>query len=68
MAAQKFPSMPPDAQTLGGTPDQPVGEVATDLAELSADPVPDSRFEVPAGYQTTSMENLLAAIYPSPLL
>ena len=30
------------------------------------DPVPDSRFEVPPGYQTASMEDLLAAIFPSP--
>ena len=54
------------AQTLGGAADQPVAEVATDLAELSMDPVPDSRFEVPPGYQTASMEDLLAAMFPSP--
>ena len=58
--------MPAMAQTLGGAADQPVAEVATDLAELSTDPVPDSRFEVPAGYQMASMEDLLAAIFPSP--
>jgi hypothetical protein len=57
--------MPMMAQTLGGTADQPVAEVATDLAELSTDAVPDSRFEVPAGYQTASMEDLLAAMFPS---
>jgi hypothetical protein len=58
--------IPAMAQTLGGTADQPVAQVATDLAELSMDPVPDSRFEVPAGYQTASMEDLLAAMFPSP--
>jgi hypothetical protein len=58
--------IPAMAQTLGGTADQPVAEVASDLAELSIDPVPDSRFEVPAGYQTASMEDLLAAMFPSP--
>jgi hypothetical protein len=57
--------IPMMAQTLGGTADQPVAEVATDLAELSTDAVPDSRFEVPAGYQTASMEDLLAAMFPS---
>ncbi len=57
--------MPAMAQTLGGTADQPVAEVATDLAEFSTDAVPDSRFEVPAGYQAASMEDLLAAIFPS---
>ena len=57
--------MPMMAQTLGGTADQPVAEVATDLAELSTEAVPDSRFEVPAGYQTASMEDLLAAMFPS---
>ncbi len=57
--------MPSMAQTFGGAADQPVAEVASDLAELSTDPVPDSRFEAPPGYQTASMEDLLAAIFPS---
>jgi hypothetical protein len=58
--------VPALAQNLGGAADQPVAELASDLAELSTDPVPDSRFEAPPGYQASSMEDLLAAIFPSP--
>ena len=40
-------------------------EVATDLAELSIGSGSGLPFEVPPGYQTASMEDLLAAIFPS---
>src|SRR5258708_18615729 len=56
--------MPAMGQTMGGAADQPVSEVSTDLAELSTDPVPDSRFEVPAGYQAATVEELLGALFP----
>ena len=36
-----------------------------DLAELSAAAVPESRFAVPAGYQTAAMEDLLSALFPA---
>jgi len=56
--------MPAMAAAMGGA-DQPVIEVAMDLAELSAAAVPDSRFDVPAGYQTAAMEDLLSALFPA---
>jgi TonB family protein len=56
--------MPAMASAVGG-PDQPVTEVAMDLAELSAAPIADSRFQVPAGYQTAAMEDLLSALFPA---
>ena len=56
--------MPAMAAAMGGA-DQPVVEVAMDLAELSAAAVPESRFAVPAGYQTAAMEDLLSALFPA---
>ena len=56
--------MPAMAAAMGGT-EQPVIEVAMDLAELSAAAVPESRFAVPAGYQTAAMEDLLSALFPA---
>ena len=56
--------MPAMAAAMGGA-DQPVVEIAMDLAELSAAPVPESRFAVPAGYQTAAMEDLLSPLFPA---
>jgi TonB family protein len=56
--------MPAMAAAMGGA-DQPVVEVAMDLAELSDATVPDSRFGVPAGYQTAAMEDLLSVLFPA---
>src|SRR6185369_6408664 len=56
--------MPAMAAAMGGA-DQPVVEIAMDLAELSAAAVPESRFAVPAGYQTAAMEDLLSALFPA---
>ena len=36
-----------------------------ELAEISATAVPDSRFEVPAGYQAAPMEDLLGPLLPA---
>ena len=35
-----------------------------ELAELSSAPLPDSRFEVPADYQSAPMEELIGHIVP----
>jgi TonB family protein len=63
-AATFMPSM---AQALGGggAAGEPVAEVTMELTELSAAPIPDARFEVPAGYQTAAMEDLLGAFFPA---
>jgi TonB family protein len=61
--------MPAMAQAMGGgapgATGEPAAEVTMELAELSAAPIPDSRFEVPAGYQTAAMEDLLGAFFPA---
>jgi TonB family protein len=56
--------MPAMTAAMGGA-DQPVVEVAMDLAELSEATIPDSRFGVPAGYETAAMEDLLSALFPA---
>jgi TonB family protein len=56
--------MPAMAAAMGGT-DQPVVEVAMDLAEVSGAAIPDSQFSVPAGYQTAAMEDLLSTLFPA---
>ena len=59
--------MPAMAQAAGAADGgEPVTEVNMELVELSSAPIPDSRFEVPEGYQKASMEELLAAMFPSP--
>ena len=58
--------MPAIAQMTGGAADQPFAEYIMELTELSSSPVPDSRFEVPAEYQSAPMEELIAALFPSP--
>ena len=59
--------MPAMTQAMGGgATGEPVAEVTMELSELSAAPIPDSRFEVPAGYQTAAMEDLLGTFFPAP--
>jgi hypothetical protein len=59
--------MPALAKANGGTDaGEPVTEVNMELAELSVTPIPDSRFEVPAGYEKAPMEELLGAMFPPP--
>ena len=59
-AATYMPGM-----AMDGSSGEPVTDVTMELAELSSAPVPDSRFEVPAGYQTAAMEDLLSALFPA---
>jgi len=57
--------MPAMAKMMGATnPDEPFMNMTTDLQELSTDPVPDSAFQVPAGYQEAKIEELVQAINP----
>jgi TonB family protein len=61
--------MPAMAQAMGVSGSgEPVTEVTMELAELSMAPIPDSRFEVPAGYQSAPIEDLIAAMFPAPQL
>jgi TonB family protein len=54
------------SQSMGGAAGgEPVTEVTMDLAELTLGPIPDSRFEIPAGYQKAPIEDLLTAMFPS---
>jgi TonB family protein len=39
-----------------------------ELVELSSAPLPDSRFEVPAEYQSATTEELIGLLFPAPKL
>jgi TonB family protein len=45
--------------------DEAVMELSIDVAGISSAPVPDSVFEVPADYQSASMEELLKSMQPT---
>ena len=59
MRMQALTFVPAMAQMAGGGSDEPLTQVSMELAELSTAPIADSRFEIPAGYHTASMEDLL---------
>jgi TonB family protein len=56
---QALTFVPAMAQMSGSGSDEPLTQVSMDLAEISTAPVADLRFEVPAGYHTAAMEDLL---------
>jgi TonB family protein len=56
--------VPAMARMAGGS-DEPVTQVSMELAELSTAPIADARFEVPAGYHTAAMEDLLKDAIPT---
>jgi TonB family protein len=59
--------MPSIAAMMGSAAaDQPFTEYSMELAELSSAPLPDSRFDVPANYQSALMEDLIATLFPMP--
>jgi TonB family protein len=60
--------MPQMAAIAGGTGDQPFTEYTMELAEISSASLPDSRFEVPAGYQSATVEELIGQLFPAPKL
>src|SRR5205807_206148 len=47
------------------TPDEPMTDMTTDLVELSTEPIPDSVFQVPAGYQAAKIEELIQLTSPA---
>ena len=55
---QALTFVPAMAQLAGGS-DEPLSQVSMELVELSTAPVADARFEVPAGYHTAAMEDLI---------
>jgi TonB family protein len=58
--------MPGSAKMMGASnPDEPMMNMTTDVTELSTDPVPDSAFQVPAGYQETKIEDLVQMMNPT---
>ena len=60
--------MPQMAAIAGGSGDQPFTEYGMELAEFSSAPLPDSRFEVPADYQSAPVEELIGQLFPAPKL
>ena len=57
MRTQGGPGVAPTADV-----NAPMIEVSFNLAELSTNPLPDTEFQVPAGYQEAPLEDLLKAI------
>ena len=58
--------MPGTAQMMGAKdPNEPFMDMTTDLIELSAEPVPDAAFEVPADFQSAPLEDLIQLINPA---
>jgi TonB family protein len=58
--------MPASAKMMGATnPDEPFTVMTTDMTELSTDAIPDSVFEVPAGYQEAKIEELVQLMNPA---
>jgi TonB family protein len=60
--------MPQMALIAGGAGDQPFTEYNMELAALSNAPLADSRFEVPADYQSAPVEDLIGQLLPAPKL
>ena len=57
--------MPGSAKMMGAAnPDEPMTEITTDVAEISSDAVPDSTFQVPAGYQKAEVDELMQLMNP----
>lgn len=61
MRSATYMPLMPGAQSTG----EPITELSMEWAEISATAVPDSRFEVPAGYQAAPMEDLLGPLFPA---
>ena len=57
--------MPGSAKMMGATnPEEPFTDMTTDLVELSTNPIPDSVFQVPAGFQEAKLEELVGMLAP----
>jgi hypothetical protein len=52
---------------LGFDPDGPIAEALTDVTEISTDAVPDSAFQLPAGYQAAPLEEVVQAAIQAPV-
>jgi hypothetical protein len=57
--------MPGSAKMMGATdPDEPFTDMTTDVVDLSTDAIADSVFQVPEGFQTAKMEELVQLLSP----
>jgi TonB family protein len=57
--------MPAMAKMMGASnADEPFMQMTTDLTELSTEPVPDSAFQVPEGYQEAKIEEVVSGLNP----
>jgi TonB family protein len=55
----------PAMARMAGASDEPLTQVSMELTELSTAPIADARFDVPAGYHTAAMEDLLKDAIPT---
>lgn len=57
--------MPGSAKMMGAlNPEEPMTEITTDLVEVSSETIPESLFQVPAGYQSAPMADLVRMMNP----
>jgi hypothetical protein len=57
--------MPGSAKMMGAKdPDEPFTDMTTDLVELSTDAIADAIFQVPEGYQSAKLEELVKLLSP----
>jgi hypothetical protein len=65
LRTQMIMRMPASATMMGAKdPNEPMTELTTDVTEISTDPIPDSVFQVPAGYQAAPLEDLVKMVLP----
>ena len=58
--------MPGSAKMMGAKdPDEPFTDLTTDMVELSTDAIADSVFQVPEGYQSAPLEELVKMMNPA---
>jgi hypothetical protein len=57
--------VPGSAKMMGAqNPEEPLAEITSDVAELSSDAIPDSAFQVPAGYEKAELDDLIQLMNP----
>lgn len=66
LLSQQMPKQAGQALPAGLDPNAPLLTISQEVVELSADPVDGAIFEVPAGYQAVSLEQILTGAVSGP--